>query len=89
MEASKKQWKKIYREQIRMGSCYCYLCKKKIEKEDEFNLDHRIPLSRGGQNNASNWMPTHKKCNEEKGALTYEEWTLYQLLLLKRYGHIK
>lgn len=86
---SKKQWKTIYREKIRLHTCYCYLCGKIIDKEKDFNLDHRIPLSRGGQNDESNWMATHKTCNADKGALTYEEWVLYQKLLLKKYGHIK
>lgn len=89
MEASKKQWKALYREQIKIGMCYCYLCGKLIEKEKDFNLDHVVPLSRGGLNAPSNWRATHKTCNADKGALTYEEWILYQELLRKKYGHVK
>ena len=89
MSESKKQWKMLYREQIKMHTCYCYLCGKLIEKEKDFNLDHVMPLSRGGRNEPSNWRATHKTCNAEKGALTYEEWLLYQELQRKRYGHIK
>lgn len=89
MDTSKKQWKTLYREQIKMGTCYCYLCGKIIKKESDFSLDHKVPLSRGGQNNAGNWRPTHKTCNSEKGALTYEEWILYKQLLAKKYGHVK
>lgn len=88
-ETSKKRWKTLYREQIRMGTCYCYLCGKPIVKEKDFNLDHRQPISRGGRNDPTNWMPTHKRCNSDKGALTYEEWQLYQELLRKKYGHVK
>ena len=72
-----------------MGTCYCYLCGKPILREKDFNLDHEMPLSRGGQNAPSNWRPTHKSCNADKGALTYEEWKLYQELLRKKYGHVK
>lgn len=89
MAKSKKQWKMLYRAQIKMHTCYCYLCGKPIEHEKDFNLDHRIPLSRGGRNDPTNWMPTHKVCNSDKGSLTYEEWLLYQELLKKKYGHIK
>lgn len=89
METSKKKWKLLYREQIKLGTCYCYLCGKPIKREKDFSLDHQMPLSRGGQNEASNWRPTHKTCNADKGALTYEEWVLYQELLRKKYGHIK
>ena len=60
-----------------------------LEKEKDFNLDHVMPLSRGGLNDPTNWRPTHKTCNAEKGSLTYEEWLLYQELLKKKYGHIK
>lgn len=89
MAQTKKQWKALYREQIKMGTCYCYLCGKPIETEKEFNLDHSIPLSRGGQNEACNWRPTHRTCNNDKGALTYSEWMLYQELLRKKHGHVK
>ena len=88
-ESSKRKWKALYREQIRMQTCYCYLCGKLIEKEKDFNLDHCQPLSRNGLNDPTNWRPVHKKCNQDKGALTYEEWQLYQELLRKKYGHLK
>lgn len=88
-ESSKRKWKALYREQIKMHTCYCYLCGKVIEKEKDFNLDHVTPLSRNGLNDPSNWRPVHKKCNADKGALTYEEWVLYQELLKKKYGHLK
>ena len=71
---TKKQWKTLYREKIKMHACYCYLCGKPIEKEKDFNLEHVCPLSRGGRNDPSNWMPAHKICNSIKGALTFEEY---------------
>ena len=89
MEVSKKKWKSLYREQIKIHTCYCYLCGKLIEKEKDLSLDHQMPLSRGGQNTPENWRPSHKQCNSDKGSLTYEEWILYQQLLQKKYGHIK
>lgn len=87
-DVSKKQWKLLMREQIKIETCYCYLCGKPI-KEKELSLDHCVPLSRGGTNEPSNWRATHKKCNSIKGALTYEEWLLWQELERKRFGHIK
>lgn len=86
---NKRYWKDLYREQINMKVCYCYLCGKLIKKQDDFSLDHEIPLSRHGQNNSSNWKPAHKTCNNEKGALTYEEWLLYQALIKKKNGITK
>lgn len=89
MVESRKRWKLLYREQIKTHSCYCYLCGKPIEQEKELSLDHCVPLSRGGRNDPTNWMPSHKTCNSEKGALTYEEWLLYQTLLKRKHGNTK
>ena len=83
---SKRYWKDLYREQIRVKVCYCYLCGKLIEKEKDFNLDHMIPTSRGGQNYPTNWRATHKSCNAEKGALTPEEYRMWQYLENLRNG---
>lgn len=86
MDTSKRRWKTLYREQIKLGVCYCYLCGKPIESDKDFNLDHRVPLSRGGQNHQTNWMPTHRHCNEQKGALTPEEYAEWKRLEFIRTG---
>lgn len=86
MEASKKKWKKLYHEQIKMGICYCYLCGKLIENKDDFSIEHRLPTSRGGYNTPANWCPSHKSCNNEKGALTYEEYREWKRLEFIRNG---
>lgn len=89
MNVAKKKWRMLYREQIKLQTCYCYLCGKAIDKEKELSLEHRTPLSRGGKNEPSNWSPAHKKCNSDKGALTYEEWLLFQELLKKKNGNVR
>ena len=86
MEANKKKWKKLYHEQIKMGICYCYLCGKPIEKKEDFSIEHRCPTSRGGYNTPANWFPSHKTCNNEKGALTYEEYQEWKRLEFLRNG---
>lgn len=86
---TRHEWKNLYRMQIQTKTCYCYLCQKPILKEKELSLDHQQPLSRGGLNEPSNWRATHKQCNSEKGALTYEEYMLWQELQKKRCGHIR
>lgn len=88
-EPSKRQWKNLYQEKIQLKQCYCYLCGKLIEKSKDFSLDHGTPLSRGGSNTVDNFYPTHKKCNSDKGALTYAEWILYQELIKKKNGRVK
>jgi hypothetical protein len=39
-----------------------------------WTMDHVIPRSRGGSDDASNLVPACKKCNSSKGARTPEEW---------------
>lgn len=86
METSKRKWKHLYHEQIQMGICYCYLCGKPIERKEDFSLEHKNPASRGGSNSPNNWCPSHKSCNNEKGALTYEEYQQWKHLEFLRNG---
>ena len=86
MEASKRKWKNLYHEQIKMGICYCYLCGKLIEKEEDFSLDHQQPKSRQGLDSPSNWKPCCRSCNHRKGALTYEEYQEWKRLEFLRNG---
>lgn len=88
-EISKKDFKKICEMQIKMKVAYCFLCGKPIYKVKEYNIEHAMPTSRGGRNDVSNWRIAHKKCNAEKGALTFEEYKLWLELEAKRHGHVK
>ena len=44
----------------------CVRCKLPVPEED-FELDHVEPLSRGGLHTAGNLAPIHPKCNQRKG----------------------
>lgn len=50
----------------------CELCGKKILLED-MSLDHRIPLSKGGEDDVSNLACTCDTCNEMKGCILPED----------------
>jgi 5-methylcytosine-specific restriction endonuclease McrA len=53
---------------------YCYLSGEKINLyKDNYNLDHIIPSSRGGDNSLDNLGITHKIVNTMKSDLTPEE----------------
>lgn len=53
---------------------FCYLSGEKINLFDtNYQLDHKIPASRGGGNGLSNLGITHKVVNQMKGDLTPEE----------------
>ena len=50
------------------GSCAYCGCKILIE------IDHRIPLTRGGSNLIDNILPACRRCNRRKGTMTEEEF---------------
>lgn len=44
----------------------CYLCGKRIKKEESYEIEHRIPLTRGGRHVGYNLGIACKKCNSSK-----------------------
>lgn len=52
----------------------CYYCK---QSSNNLQMDHRIPLSRGGSNWPSNIVPSCLKCNSTKGSKTEKEFIIY------------
>jgi hypothetical protein len=51
----------------------CYYCQKPTDLED-WTIDHKIPLSRGGSNARHNKVGCCRPCNAEKGAMTADEY---------------
>ena len=49
------------------------------KSSQEFTWDHIYPKSLGGANDLSNMQPTHKSCNNSKGAIVPEDLTHYQI----------
>jgi 5-methylcytosine-specific restriction endonuclease McrA len=46
----------------------CGICKKPMNAwGKDVQLDHRIPLSKGGTEDESNLQMTHRYCNQRKG----------------------
>lgn len=56
----------------RYGKQVCYLCGQEIL--DKLNLEHKVPLSRGGGNDLENLDLAHWKCNQMKGKRTPDEF---------------
>lgn len=44
----------------------CALCNGKIQQNEAWELDHRIPLAMGGEDEPENWQLAHRKCHRAK-----------------------
>jgi len=51
----------------------CFYCDK-VLRLNNYNIDHKIPLCRGGNNEPANLVLTCGDCNDKKGWLTAEEF---------------
>ena len=54
------------------GVLHCWWCGKPIE--DQYHVDHRIPLSKGGNDDPGNLVIAHPKCNQSKHDKLPHEW---------------
>lgn len=81
-DTMKKKWRK--QDEIQY-TLFCEYCMEPLDPRIA-NRDHIIPKSRGGKNTPDNIAIVHSYENLEKGALTYSEWRLWQLLERVRHG---
>lgn len=56
-------WKHLL---MKRSEFLCALCGERLA-QDELDVDHIQPRSRGGQNDWSNLQATHSNCNRRKG----------------------
>jgi 5-methylcytosine-specific restriction endonuclease McrA len=54
----------------RLYQSECIYC----QSLDEINLDHVIPIARGGRHSIGNLAPACRSCNQSKGSKTITEW---------------
>jgi hypothetical protein len=54
----------------------CSYCGKEIINDEDFTVDHKLPVSRGGKTEEPNLCISCKKCNQEKSNLTDDEYML-------------
>lgn len=60
----------------------CYYCKIEL-KEEDITLDHKLPVSRGGETIEENLVIACKACNSEKSDMTEEEYKNYLMIKFK------
>lgn len=73
-EISIKTIQRVYEDNIKKyGTLTCYLCYKPIEFKQD-SIEHKTPLSRGGNNDYDNLAIAHKICNSRKNIKTEAEY---------------
>lgn len=71
----KKQYSSVTKEKgSSCGYCGEYLFEKDI------TFDHKVPLSRGGENTIENVLVACKSCNSLKGTKTFDEFIIHREL---------
>ena len=56
----------------------CAICRKPLKSMKDITFDHKTPISRGGTNELDNLQLAHLSSNQEKGAMTEEEFAAFQ-----------
>lgn len=77
------KWKNIINEHI--ATIVCPYCLEPIP-EGHRTKDHKIPKSRGGKTGPTNIVICCDTCNQEKGALTPDEYEIWKKLNFIRNG---
>ena len=77
-----KRWKKLYGHTI---SFVCPYCLKTVPMA-EATIDHKNPFARSHDDSPENKVLCCKKCNNEKGALTADEYKVWKYLEYIRHG---
>lgn len=60
----------------------CALCEMQFRADDDINLDHIIPRSKGGSDLQHNLQATHVHCNSLRGDMSMIQWRAERSLLL-------
>jgi 5-methylcytosine-specific restriction endonuclease McrA len=58
--------RQMLRDLCRQQQFRCAICRKPFEGEDLLNIDHRVPISKGGTNAWTNLGAAHVRCNDKK-----------------------
>lgn len=60
-------------ERVKEENTTCYYCGDPLKSKNR-TIDHKVPISRGGQTTLDNLVVSCKRCNEEKGMMNDEEY---------------
>lgn len=85
---TKKDFKIIKNKIIQEEGRVCYICKIIIPKEEHATIDHVNPKSRLGKDDRWNLHCCCKRCNDDKGNRTYEEYMDYVKKNICKYKYL-
>lgn len=71
-----KRWQRNHL--INKYSGICYICEKPFKSKKDITIDHYLPISKGGFDELENYRIAHFPCNQMKGDMTPEEFTIFQ-----------
>ncbi|MBM7488326.1 5-methylcytosine-specific restriction endonuclease McrA [Bradyrhizobium sp. USDA 3686] len=60
----------------RDGGYVCFYCKEAVG--NDFHIDHKIPIAKGGQHEFSNFVLACMPCNQEKHAKDIDEYRIWR-----------
>lgn len=71
---TKEEFKQLKKQIINEENRICYICKNKIPENEHATIDHVNPKSKFGTDDRENLHCCCKRCNDDKGNLTYNEY---------------
>lgn len=71
---TKEDFKELKKIIIKEEDRICYICNNKIPKSENATIDHVNPKSKFGTDDRENLHCCCKRCNDDKGNLTYDEY---------------
>lgn len=84
---TRKSIQRTWLVRLKNRELYCALCGCIIEARKDMNMDHWVPVSRGGETSEDNCVPSHRWCNTAKADHTPEYWDTHKYRLLADLVH--
>lgn len=85
---TKEDFKELKKVIIKEENRICYICKTKIPEEEHATIDHVNPKSKFGKDDRENLHCCCKRCNDDKGDFTYDEYVNHIKQNIEKYKYL-